>query len=147
MNREDFAEFSGSLTADVIEFHPDAIPAPDTLYIRMTRGEHRIADELRKAFGGFESVIIYVDGERHEFRADSFIRMLESYEGASRWHELFGTPERAAWTLIDCNAFKQCVDCPVCHDEHGETCEIPGDCVFVMRDYHKLLEWLKGDAE
>lgn len=68
-------------------------------------------------------------------------------DSGTRYHELFGTPELAARTLIDCNAFKQCVDCPVCHDEHGETCEIPGDCVFVMRDYHKLSEWLKGGAE
>lgn len=82
MKASDFGRFGGSLTADVLTFNPDAIPAPDTLVIRMTRGERRIADELRKAFGGFERVIIDVDGERHEFSADSFIRLLESYECA-----------------------------------------------------------------
>lgn len=80
--------------------------------------------------------------------AKARIAELESLvDGKTRWHKLFGTPERAARTLIDCNAFKQCVDCPVCHDEHGKTCEIPGDCAFVMRDYHKLLEWLRGESE
>ena len=64
----------------------------------------------------------------------------------TRWHELFGTPERTVRTLLDYNAFKQCVDCPVCHDEYGETCEIPGDCAFVMCDYDALLEWLRGDV-
>lgn len=82
MNREDFAEFGGSLTADVLSFNTDAIAAPDTLFIRMTRGESRIAEELHKAFGGFERVIIDVDGEQHEFGADSLIRLLEGYEGA-----------------------------------------------------------------
>ena len=67
-------------------------------------------------------------------------------DDGTRWHELFGTPERAAWTLIDCNGFGDCVDCPVCHDERGKTCEIPGDCVFIMRDYRNLLKWLEGDA-
>ena len=58
MNKEDFGRFGCSLTANVIEFHPDAIPMPDTLLICMTRGERHIADELRKGFGGFERVII-----------------------------------------------------------------------------------------
>lgn len=42
-----------------------------------------------------------------------------SNEGVSRWHELFGTPERAARTLFD----------------YGS--EV---------DYDALLEWLRGDA-
>ena len=80
MNRENFAEFGGSLTADTIEFNHDAMPKPNMLFIRMTRGERRIADELRKEFGGFARVVIDVDGEKHEFNADSLIRLLESYE-------------------------------------------------------------------
>jgi hypothetical protein len=36
MNVNDFGRFGGSLTADVLEFNPDAMPAPDTLYIRTT---------------------------------------------------------------------------------------------------------------
>lgn len=138
MRASDFGKFSGSLTADVLEFHPDAIPTPDTLCIHMTRGERRIADELRMAFGCFERVIIDVDGERHEFGADSLIRLLECYEGASRWHDLFGTPERAARTL---RSF--CKDC-FCGD--CVTCGVPGWADY-SHDYGALLDWLKGEGE
>lgn len=132
---ERFAEFSGSLAANVLEFHPDAIPKPDTLVIRMTRGERRIADELRKAFGGFERVIIDVDGEWHEFDADSLIGLLESYEGArdtSIYAELFGTPELAALTLVRTS------------DEHA-VCKLP-TWTASSNDYEAWLEWLRGDA-
>ena len=142
MNKEDFGRFGCSLTANVIEFHPDAIPMPDTLLICMTRGERHIADELRKGFGGFERVIIDVDGERHEFDADSLIRLLESYESASRYHELFGTPERAARTLAG-----KCGDC--CECVIADYCESGGEgCLLSCAgDYDALLEWLRGDAE
>lgn len=118
MSKDDFTKFGGSLTVDAHEFNLDAILAPNILHICMTRGKKRIADELNKQFGRFERVVIDVDGEQHEFSADSLIRLLESYESYSqvpeqvkrenggeresygtRWHELFGTPERAARTL------------------------------------------------
>ena len=144
MNRENFAEFSGSLTADTIEFNHDAMPKPNMLFIRMTRGERRIADELHKEFGGFERVVIDVDGEKHEFNADSLIRLLESYEDASRYSELFGTPERAARTLQEfeldhlnwCHGTDGCEKCPYEFDRYG--CYLP--------DGFELLEWLRGDA-
>lgn len=68
------------MSGDVMSFNLDAVPKPNTLYIRMTRGQRRIADELHKAFGDFERVVIDVDGEEHEFDADSFIRLREEYE-------------------------------------------------------------------
>lgn len=69
-------------------------------------------------------------------------------ENKSRWFELFGTPERAARTWINYNGILYCADCPMCHDERGVTCEIPGDCVWEDREhgYDALLEWLKGDV-
>lgn len=141
MSRHDFGRFGGSLTADVLEFNPDAIPESDTLFILMTRGERRIADELRKQFGGFERVIIDVDGERHEFDADSLIRLLEGYEGApgTRWHELFGTPERAAKTVsaMCSHGIWSCDGCPL-FDEGVEHCESE------LGDTPSLLEWLRG---
>ena len=146
MNREDFAEFGGSLTADVLEFHPDAIPEPNTLRIRMTRGERRIAEELRKTFGGFERVIIDVDGEQHEFSADSLIRLLEGYEGTrdkSRYSELFGTPERAANTILALQI------CPVSKDECKEFCPAHDVCFEFYKDgrtVYEMAEWLRGDA-
>lgn len=44
----------------------------------------------------------------------------------SRWHELFGTPERAARTLVDIS----------------ERVNLDG----IGGDYDALLEWLRGDA-
>lgn len=133
-----FDKLIGSLTADVLSFNPDAIPEPDTLVIYMTRGEHRIADELRKQFGGFKRVVIDVDGERHEFPADSFIRLLESYEDASRYSELFGTPERAARTLAY-NAPSTCDECVLI-----DICDIGMPAACMVRDHDALLEWLRG---
>ena len=111
-----------------------------------TEAEAIAAWNTRSDYHGYEQAAIEAWEHVKEFNKQTVVATLGAYDG-TRWHELFGTPERAARMLIDCNAFKQCVDCPVCHDEHGETCEIPGDCVFVMRDYRKLLEWLRGDAE
>lgn len=133
--------FSGSITGEVLTFNPGAIPAPDTLHIRMTRGERRIADDLRKQFGGFKRVVIDVDGERHEFSADSLIRLLEGYEGArdtSRHAELFGTPERAARTLEKAKGLCNWCDMETCAVEGGE-CRI--------YDYDVLLEWLNQEVD
>ena len=141
-----FDEFGGSLTANVISFDRNAIPEPDTLLVRMTRGERKIADGLRKAFGGFKRVVIDVDGERHEFSADSLIRLLEGYEGArdtSRHAELFGTPERAARTLVDamgCNRV-HCDDCRA-----RAMCDVAAECPTLDSSEYALLEWLRGDA-
>lgn len=58
--------------------------------------------------------------------------------GKSQWHALFGTPERAARTLVDsCNDdFNDgCGGCPLLHV----------DCKY--GDYDALLEWLKGTNE
>ena len=57
--------------------------------------------------------------------------------GKSRYSELFGTPERAAWTLAGI--------CERC--EYGDcvTCGVP-ECVDYSHDYDALLEWLRGDA-
>ena len=139
-----FDEFGGSLTANVISFDQDAIPAPDTLVICMKRGERRIADDLRKAFGGFMRVVVDVDGEQHEFHADSLIQMLEDYEdaqGMNNHMRLFGTPERAARTVT---ALETCrvVSCEEC--VASGVCKYQCDYDF---DYDAMLEWLRGRNE
>ena len=140
MKASDFGRFGGSLTADVLEFNPHAIPKPDTLYIRMTRGERRIADDLRKEFGGFKRVVINVDGEQHEFHADSLVQMLEDYEDMhSRWDELFGTPERTARTLLDA--------CDNCGQNDCSGCQVYELTGGGDLDYDALLEWLKQEAD
>ena len=59
----------------------------------------------------------------------------------SRWHELFGTPERAARTLHH-NGTLVCRECLV-RDECKETLD-DSDCIIT--NYDALLEWLRGDA-
>ena len=59
-------------------------------------------------------------------------------EDKSRWHELFGTPERAARAMVDMcegGTFDDCGGCPAALYE----CK--------LGDYDALLEWLRGDAE
>lgn len=141
---EIYDKFNDSITEDLLEFNHKATPEPDTLFIRMTRGKHRIVDELFKRFGDFKRVVINVDGERHEFGADSLIQMLEGYEDESRWCELFGTPERTAQTLAEleldhlnwCHGTDGCGQCPYKFDRYG--CYLPDD--------FSLLEWLRGDV-
>lgn len=64
------------------------------------------------------------------------IAKLEANKG-TRWHELFGTPERAAQTLVlNCKHQATCGSCIVAD-------EIPGGACC---DYDTLLGWLRGKA-
>ena len=76
-------------------------------------------------------------------------QMVEHYFGGevgktSHYFELFGTPERAAWTLEEfeldhlnwCRGTDCCEKCPYEFDRYG--CCLP--------DGFALLEWLRGDA-
>lgn len=77
--------------------------------------------------------------------ANDFGRFAESIRGESNYERLFGTPERAARTLIQtsiaCQDFyKRCTECPF-----YDTSICPNN--FEEEDYDALLEWLKeGDA-
>ena len=62
----------------------------------------------------------------------------ESY--GTRWHELFGTPERAARTLMR-NPMPECGKCIV-RVECGFNYD---SCQMYSQD--ALLDWLRGDAE
>ena len=59
--------------------------------------------------------------------------------GKSRWHELFGTPERAALTLAH-NTPSACDECVLI-----DMCDI-GMPTCILRDCDALLKWLRGDA-
>lgn len=65
----------------------------------------------------------------------------ELHEGMdkSRWHKLFGTPERAAKTLLESTSECRCC---VIRDECGYVLDW-----CVMYDYDKLLEWLRSDEK
>lgn len=77
---KDCADFSGALEGRVLESHLDKLPGPNTLCIFMTRGEHRVRESVNKAFGSIERVVVDVDGEKHEYDADSLIALLEGLE-------------------------------------------------------------------
>ena len=63
----------------------------------------------------------------------------ETVGNHTRWHELFGTPERAARTIANAcsydGSFERCGGCPAS--------EIKCDC----GGYDALLEWLRGESE
>lgn len=58
--------------------------------------------------------------------------------GKTRWHDLFGTPERAARTLENGSPLCDWCDTNACEKRGGE-CS--------LFDYDALLEWLNGDSE
>ena len=114
------------------------------------------ADELRGYALSVRNVALRTTSLCHEARRDLFdsavrmeqaadtIEKLEPHSNQlepSRWHALFGTPERAARTL---SIMQRCElgiigNC-------GE-CEMHDACSVRDGDYDALLEWLKGDAE
>ena len=77
---KDYADFSGALECLVLESNLDNLPKPDALCIFMTRGERRVRESVSKAFGRIKRVVIDVDGEKHEYDADSLIALLEELE-------------------------------------------------------------------
>ena len=71
--------------------------------------------------------------------ADTIEELSAKLQGVmgTRYNELFGTPERAARTMVDMcegGTFDDCGGCPAALAE----CK--------LGDYDALLEWLRGDA-
>lgn len=84
-----------------------------------------------------------ITNERTKTAIDDWMAVKDGRK--SRWHELFGTPERAARTLecschllygLKVDGFVACIGCPV-YDKDADV----DDCY-----YDALLEWLWGDA-
>ena len=113
----------------------------------MSRGLIRTAQMMREAADTIESLRdrlheSYGQVPEQGERAETGER--ESY---SRWHQLFGTPERAMRTLellhVEwsdwCAVFSECRDCMFGRvDGDRVTCWEPDD--------FSLVEWLRGDA-
>ena len=64
---------------------------------------------------------------------------LDYVEDKSRWHELFGTPERAARTTYDMH------ECSLGMPIECDDCAAKPICASGANDYDALLEWLRGD--
>lgn len=72
----------------------------------------------------------------HAWKTDEEYKAVDMH---SRWHELFGTPERAARVIAALNNCRvtDCIDCWA-----------RGACRYYGcgDDYDALFEWLRGDA-
>ena len=69
------------------------------------------------------------------------LKAIEKYK--SRYSELFGTPERAANTILALQI------CPVSKDECKEFCPAHDVCFEFYKDgrtVYEMAEWLRGDA-
>lgn len=69
-------------------------------------------------------------------------RLLKAHDG-SRWFELFGTPERAAKTMVG-----KCGDCCECilPNKFRHAC-VEGCLLSIVNEDGVLLEWLRGEGE
>lgn len=74
---------------------------------------------------------------------DGYYDMAQGNTGKSRWHELFGTPERAARTIAGkCGDCRECVIANACEYGDGEGCLLSDE-----GNYDMLLEWLRGESD
>ena len=74
-----------------------------------------------------------------EYRADD-IAVCGLPKTETNWERLFGTPERAARTVLSLDYC--CEDCDEC-----PAFEICGLHSKFGRTFHEMTEWLRGDAE
>lgn len=98
--------------------------------VRGVEGCCLVLDDLRiagpKPWGGGTVI--------HAWETDKEYKVVDT---RSRWHELFGTPERTARTIADActtDSGDGCIGCPA----FGAKCGCGG--------YDALLEWLSGDV-
>lgn len=67
--------------------------------------------------------------------------LMQERDDKSQWFQLFGTPERAAWTLmyvLACKDSRPWVSCG--------SCPILDGCAVRSDGHDALLEWLRGEA-
>ena len=77
----------------------------------------------------------YEDGLHANTKA-AFEAAKQAMDDGSRWYELFGTPERAAETMLNMPCgYKPCGECPIYEP-----------CCGKYSEEHSLLEWLRGKA-
>ena len=89
-----------------------------------------------KPWGGGTVIHAWEIDERTRAAIDDWMATKDGRK--SRWHKLFGTPERAMLTIASwcTHSDGSCAGCPV----YGSDVDDCSDC-------DSLLEWLRGDAE
>ena len=102
------------------------------------RYRRKDVDEMQKISGMLFEAADTIENLRD--RLQPVPTELDYIEDKSQWHELFGTPERAARTIIKtCDETTECEACPIFHADINA---LKTNC----SDYDALLEWLRGDA-
>lgn len=94
-----------------------------------------------------DKIIVREDGYMSAWKQESVPIVDYVYvrqDAGTRWHELFGSPEKAARTVCDISSHElyECDGCPldpICTEE--STRPTPND-----GGYGALLEWLRGKA-
>ena len=114
------------------------VEAVETLYMSMG-AMREAADTIENLQGEanhwkVEQVHAYSNWED----AHSRVKELEA-DNDTRWHQLFGTPERAARTLLDA--------CDNCGQDECSGCQVYELTSGGDLDYDALLEWLRGEGE
>lgn len=119
-----YGDSLGCISIETAWFHTEAeaIEAWNTRAHGTLTAEQAIADELNAALGALEP---------HSNQLEP-----------SRWHELFGTPERTARTIADLQT------CSLGFDIECDECAVCSLCQSGARnDRDALLEWLKGGSD
>ena len=99
---------------------------------------HDVSERMRSAADTIESL-------QRQLAKNSIAELRADYD-TSRHAELFGTPERAARTMMDKQLIYDVLDqCDECPHQTDECFEPSGKCA--MQEHDALLEWLRGDAE
>ncbi len=108
------------------------------MYDRVTHLKHKIRGQSEKIEEGVNtSELLH---KRLEERG-------LSYQTQLRWHELFGTPERAARTLANVCQFTHGGElCDRCQAYLFNSCDRTLRLGSEQKIYDALLEWLRGDA-
>ena len=94
-----------------------------------------------KPWGGGTVIHAWEIGERTRAAIDDWMAAKDGRK--SRWHELFGTPERAArtsWFMLMCKEV-DCNDCPI-----ADGCDIATD-IDCNDGEAALLEWLNQEVD
>lgn len=134
-------------------------PTPEQAIAATLGGGKLTAEQVRESIErNFSKVAVLDDGKPVEWRDDWVCKVGIDYKSiadelnatpgggecehsGTRWHELFGTPERAAKTLSIMQR------CELGIIGNCDECEMHDACRVRDGDYDALLKWLGGDAE
>lgn len=69
------AEFSGSMSLKTVEYYPENVPPPTSLFINMT-----MLDKIERRAQGFREIVLNVDSKMHRYKTEDVLRILRQIE-------------------------------------------------------------------